>query len=36
MLDDMQRALQSAPKLEYPRNAELVAKNYDRLKTVME
>jgi hypothetical protein len=36
MLEDMQRALQSAPKLDYPGNAELVAKNYDRLKTVME
>jgi hypothetical protein len=36
MLEDLQRALESAPKLEYPGNAQLVAKNYDRLKRTME
>jgi hypothetical protein len=35
-LQELQEALKSAPKLKYPANAELVAKNYDRLKPVME
>ena len=35
-LADLQKALTSAPKLKFPVNAELVAKNYDKLKPVMQ
>ena len=35
-LADLQKAQTSAPKLQFPVNAELVAKNYDKLKPVME
>lgn len=35
-LQELQEALKSAPKLKYPANAELVIKNYDRLKPLME
>jgi hypothetical protein len=35
MLKQLQQALTSVPKLKYPANAELVAKNYDRLRPVM-
>jgi hypothetical protein len=34
-LKDLQRALASGSKLKYPANAELVARNYDRLKPLM-
>ena len=36
ILQEMQRALQSAPKLKYAANVDVVAKNYDPLKAVME
>lgn len=36
ILEDLQQAQKSAPKLRFPGNAELVAKNYDRLKPLME
>ena len=36
ILQDLQQALTSTPTLKYPGNAELIAKNYDRLKPVME
>jgi hypothetical protein len=36
IVQDLQQALKNAPKLKYPGNADLVAKNYDRLKPVME
>jgi hypothetical protein len=36
ILQDLQQASTSMPALKYPANAELVAKNYDRLKVVME
>jgi len=35
ILKNLQQASTSIPKLQYPNNAELVAKNYDRLKPVM-
>ena len=35
-LADLQKAMTSAPKLKFPVNAELVAKNYDKLKPVMQ
>ena len=35
ILQDLQQASKSVPALKYPGNAELVAKNYDRLKPVM-
>jgi Spy/CpxP family protein refolding chaperone len=35
ILKDLQQASTSVPQLKYPTNAELVAKNYDRLKPVM-
>jgi hypothetical protein len=35
ILQEMQRASTSVPKLKYPANADLVASNYDRLKPVM-
>ena len=34
-LNDLHRALKSGAKLKYPANAELVARNYDRLRPVM-
>ena len=34
-LKDLQRALSSGAKLKYPANAELVARNYDRLRPVI-
>jgi hypothetical protein len=36
ILQDLQQAAGSAPKLKYPANADLVIKNYDRLKPVLE
>jgi hypothetical protein len=35
ILADLQQASKSVPALKYPKNAELVAQNYDRLKPVM-
>jgi hypothetical protein len=35
ILKDLQQALTSVPKLKHPANAELVARNYDRLRPVM-
>ena len=35
ILKDLQQASTSVPKLKYPANAELVAKNYDRLQSLM-
>ena len=35
ILKNLQQASASVPKLQYPGNAELVAKNYDRLKPMM-
>jgi hypothetical protein len=35
ILDSLQEAQKSLPALKYPKNAELVAQNYDRLKPVM-
>ncbi len=35
ILKDLQQASTSVPKLKYPANAELVAKNYDRLRSLM-
>jgi hypothetical protein len=35
ILKELQEASASVPKLNYPANAELVAKNYDRLKALM-
>ncbi len=35
ILKNLQQASTSVPKLQYPGNAELVAKNYDRLKPMM-
>ncbi|HET7681633.1 MAG TPA: hypothetical protein VFK79_16030 [Xanthobacteraceae bacterium] len=35
ILRDLQQASTSIPKLKYPANAELVAKNYDRLNPLM-
>jgi hypothetical protein len=35
ILQDLQQASKSVPALKYPKNAELVAQNYDRLKPVM-
>jgi hypothetical protein len=34
-LNDLHRALKSGAKLKYPANAELVARNYDRLRPLM-
>ena len=36
ILQDLQQASTSMPKLKYPANGDLVAQNYDRLKPVME
>jgi len=36
ILQDLQQAGATAPKLKYPGNADLVGKNYDRLKPVLE
>ncbi len=36
ILKDLQQASTSMPKLKYPGNADLVAKNYDQLKPLME
>jgi len=36
ILQDLQQAAAMTPKLKYPGNADLVAKNYDRLKPVLE
>jgi hypothetical protein len=36
ILQQLAQAQKSAPKLKYPANVDLVAKNYDRLKPVME
>ena len=35
ILKDLQQASTSVPQLQYPANAELVVKNYDRLKPLM-
>jgi hypothetical protein len=35
ILQDLQQASKSVPALKYPKNADLVAQNYDRLKPVM-
>ena len=35
ILKQLQQALTSVPKLKYPGNAELVARNYDRLRPLM-
>ena len=35
ILKDLQQASTSVPKLKYPANAELVVKNYDRLRPLM-
>jgi len=36
ILQDLQQAANTSPKLKYPGNADLVIRNYDRLKPVME
>lgn len=36
ILKDLQQAAESTPKLKYPGNADLVIRNYDRLKPLME
>jgi len=36
ILQNLQQASTSMPKLQYPGNADLIAANYDRLKAVME
>lgn len=36
ILQDLQQAAAMTPKLKFPGNADLVAKNYDRLKPVLE
>jgi hypothetical protein len=36
ILQNLQQASSSMPKLKYPANADLIAANYDRLKAVME
>ena len=35
ILSDLQQAQKSLPALKYPKNVDLVAQNYDRLKPVL-